>query len=286
MAQMAAIHMFPKMDKVKPPVDLTIASTSYPIGVNISEALNQQMGIDADNVDIYAACSGVGRGFDYVRKYAKNGQGIFIDASERHQKHVWDLREEGSMQEDPGLSQLLLSDNAVAMYFVYGKDLTVLASDTKDLGHSEFITGPYDRSILTGNYIEEPAGTGVMYSDKLQQQGRGMLRLAHSAVPDLIAKTVREAGLKPDDIDAVITHQPSIHLLRTMRDRLATMGFAPEKFVIDIQDGNFSSASVLKAFYRAMREDRIRKGGKVVLATIGAGVTSSVAILEVNSGLI
>jgi len=59
-----------------------------------------------------------------------------------HSRNVWDLREEGGIQKDPGLSQLLLSDAAVAMYFVNGKDLTILASITKDLGHPELITGP------------------------------------------------------------------------------------------------------------------------------------------------
>ena len=285
MAEIATLHMFPRMKTVPPPVDLTIASTSYPLGVNISAELNKQMGIDADNLDIYAACSGAGRGLDYVGKYVREGQGVLLVESEMHSRNVWDLREEGGIQKDPGLSQLLLSDAAVAMYFVNGKDLTILASITKDLGHPELITGPYDRRLLTGNYIEEPAGTGVMYSPKLQQDGKGMFMLVRAAIPDAIEETVLGAGLTPDDIDLVITHQPSIHLLEVMQKRLAKKGFAPEKFVFDMQDGNFSSGSTTKATHRAMREGRIHKGSKVVVATVGAGITASVAILEFHSTL-
>jgi 3-oxoacyl-[acyl-carrier-protein] synthase-3 len=285
MAKIAILHMFPRMREVPPPVDLTIASTSYPLGTNISAELNKEMGIDADNFDIYAACSGAGRGFDYVREYAREGQGILIVASEMHSSKVWNLREEGGVQGDPGLSQLLLSDGAVAMYFVYGKDLTILTSTTKDLGHPELITGPYDSALLTGRYIEEPAGTKVMISRRMQQQGKEMFMLVRTAIPDLIEKTVIGAGLKPSDIALVITHQPSIHLLRTMQKHLAQKGFDPEKFMYDMEDGNFSSASVLKALYRAMLEGRAKKGDKIVVATVGAGVTASVVIFDLKSGL-
>jgi len=85
-----------------------------------------------------------------------------------------------------------------------------------------------------------------MYSPKLQQDGKGMFMLVRAAIPDAIEETVLGAGLTPDDIDLVITHQPSIHLLEVMQKRLAKKDLLPKSLFLICRTAIFLPAQPQK----------------------------------------
>jgi 3-oxoacyl-[acyl-carrier-protein] synthase-3 len=284
MAEAAALHIFPHRGNI--PVDTTIVSSTYPIRIaepNIgqAEALNRELGIAGEAIDFHGACAGTVEALVHLWEHEKQykGKRILLIASEKHTDKVYDLREKGAAQRDPSLSQLLMSDGAVAMYFVYGEGLTVLAGKTIDLEHRNLIRAPYDRNLLAGNYIEIPDG-GVPFWPKMLQKGEEVSDLLEQSIQIPVEELLATANLKPQDISLIIPHQPSLSLLKKLQAKFETMGFSEKQFVIDIQDGNFSSASVPKAMEKSIREGRLKKGDIALCVQLGAGMAISLAVVQ------
>ncbi len=205
------------------------------------------------------------------------GKSILIVSVDKHQEHVFDLRN-GGAKNDPALSQTIFSDGASAVRFTYGEDLIVLASAEVELGFADSLKLDDQGTLRVAPFLVRPkAGIPLSESGKIEQQGRTVYGAVTRAVPDLIAQTVEEAGLKPDDIDLIIPHQASIHVLNTLQTRLKDY---PDKVFIDIENGNFSSASIPKAMREAMRQSMILKGDTVVLVGFGAGLFAAVAVVR------
>lgn len=98
----------------------------------------------------------------------------------------------------------------------------------------------------------------------------GMVGSAHMAM--------EESGLKLDDLDLVVPHQPNGHMLDEVRERL---GIAEEKWVRTVETtGNTSSPAVAIALDRARREERIDEGARVLLVAVGGGHTAGYAMLR------
>lgn len=90
--------------------------------------------------------------------------------------------------------------------------------------------------------------------------------------------TLEPLGLKPDDIDLIVPHQPNMRIL----ERVARLMRVPlERFAIEVETiGNVGGASVAIALDRAFVAGRIEPGMKVLLLTAGAGFTAGAAMLE------
>ena len=101
--------------------------------------------------------------------------------------------------------------------------------------------------------------------------GQAVFKLAVRTIPDLIKKTVAQAGWTLDDIDRIVPHQANLRIIESM---VAQLNLPMEKFVVNIQEyGNTSAASVPLALYEAVQAGQIRKGDRIVLAAFGGGFT-------------
>ncbi len=272
--QMALIALEEAMKK-KRNAGLIIATTSYP-DRNLSQSLvNAKNYFPLLNIDIYAACSGFTRGLSFIKAHEMDfmGHSVLIVASEKYSDKVFDLRK--GAESDPSLAQTIFSDGAVAIHFVYGKDLRILSAKNQRLP-SELagsIRMPIDRSRMKPIYIEEPVPQSQ--SGKFEQDGRTVYRAVIDNVPRLIRETIKAARLREGDIKLVIPHQGSGHIVEGLQDRLPNLNVFR-----DVSDGNFSSASIPKALYKAREEGLIHRGDKVVLAGFGAGLFASVVVVE------
>lgn len=272
----------------KSEVDAVLFSSSYPAGFNLAERMIQDLGISADgNMEIGAACSGFARGLAFIKEHEylfKNKDIIFV-ASEKYSDTCADLRTPQG-KEDPSHAQLLFSDGAVALNFVYGKDLEVLSFTNFSLP-SEDICMPIDDSKKIGNYLSED----VPYSaDFFRQNGTAVLKTVAKTIPSLVDDVIKMAGLEQEEIKFVFPHQPSRHVLHALSER------SPEyTYLSDFQDGNFSSASIPMTLkksiegrahkaYRAGKEIEgdfsLKKGDRAVLAGFGAGFFASLVVVE------
>ena len=111
-----------------------------------------------------------------------------------------------------------------------------------------------------------------------RMRGTRLYKLAVHKVEKLVAELLDQAGLKTSDIDLVVPHQPSGPGLQAMRARL---DFPPE-CIIDVigQYGNCIAASLPIALSHADATGRLKRGDKVMMIGMGAGVSIAGTILE------
>lgn len=117
-----------------------------------------------------------------------------------------------------------------------------------------------------------PSENGHFWMD-----GKAVYEGVREIVPGLITNAIGGAGLETQQIRMVIPHQASRHMIEALAKRLTGL-----QIYSDLEDGNWSSASVPKAMLKALNEGAIASGDKIVLAGFGAGLFASVAVIQLN----
>lgn len=273
------------INKIDSKFDFLIFTTTYPTGEHLSTKASCFVKPSPfKTLDIHAACSSFVYAFDYIREYEDwfQSKRVLIVSAEKISPTVPDLK---NGEEDPSLCQTLFSDGAVAVSFVYGRDLKILAIKNYEFNHEESralkIPVDYDliyQSLGFGKvkFIWGPTPDG----DKIEMDGKGVYEAVVGKMPGLITETIFDADLSLSDINLIIPHQASRHILNGIAKRLPPE--LADKTFYDVRDGNFSSAAIPKAWMRAQEEGRIKSGDKIVLATVGGGLFASVAVVEVG----
>ncbi len=260
-------------------VDAIFVSTSYPIGKNVSLEIGNRLGIKIQpelHLDIHAACSGFVRGLAYMKEHEKEFQGkkVLFVATEKYSDTLVDLRKKGGSEIDRSIAQTIFSDGATAIIFRYGIDIHVLEYENIKLPEkfNNYLRMPIDRTLMVMPFIEEPIpNSSSLY---LEQDGPHVFQRMLSYVPAL-NKRVVEKGIQPSDIKLVIPHQASGPMINGLEEKMSDFTLFK-----DLEDGNFSSASIPKALMRAIREGKIQRGNKILLSAFGAGLFASSAVIE------
>jgi len=105
----------------------------------------------------------------------------------------------------------------------------------------------------------------------LQMDGPAVFKHATIAFSQQINETLAREGLRPEDIDWVVPHQANERILRAVSKRV---GIPYDKFVVTISKfGNTSAASVSMALGWAADEGIFNEGDKIVVCSVGAGLT-------------
>ena len=221
-------------------IDAIFVATGFPERKPLSKRLNEHLKLNAQYTkDVHAACSGFVRTLTEIKQNEANfkGKRIMIVTSEKYSDKVFDLRQDG-FSADPSLAQTIFSDGATATIFVYGKDVTVLQAKNQllPLELSGAITMPLNYGLISDPNCVIVEEVPVSKSGKIEQNGPLVYEAVLRYIPNLIRKTVEEAGLEPRDIDLVIPHQGSIRMITGLEKKL------PEykgKIVLDVEEGNF-----------------------------------------------
>jgi 3-oxoacyl-[acyl-carrier-protein] synthase-3 len=105
----------------------------------------------------------------------------------------------------------------------------------------------------------------------VKQQGQQVFKYAvrkmYEATRDLLARN----NFTGDDVAVFIPHQANIRIINAAADRL---GIDASKVIINIQKyGNTTSATLPLATLDAITSGKLKKGGLVVFAAVGAGYT-------------
>lgn len=257
------------------------ASTSYPIGKNVSHRIGYHLELHPKrNLDIYAACSGFVLGLAYMKEHEAEFQGkkVLFVATEKYSHTLVDLPD-GGIDIDPSMAQLIFSDGAAACTFEFGKDIRVLGFENKTIKLSETFANcirmPIDQSLMIEPFLAIPIPYPA--SGKFEQKGPSVIRGIKSNVPGLNKIVIENAGPQASDINLVIPHQASVQMIDSLTENLP--GYTLFK---DLENGNFSSASIPKALARAIKEGRVQKGDKHLWSAFGAGTDlfASSAVIE------
>jgi len=110
--------------------------------------------------------------------------------------------------------------------------------------------------------------------------GKAVFNSASAMVPSLIGSLLTKSGFRPRDVDRVIPHQPSVHLLR----RIAELSDLPfEKFYTNMDRlGNTVAATIPLALWDAREAGLLEHGHLVLFASAGAGMTAGAALMRWN----
>ncbi len=131
------------------------------------------------------------------------------------------------------------------------------------------------RGCGTRHHPNDPTTTDK--DNLFQMQGPGVYKMALRRVPPIIGGLLQEVGLRPQDIDVVVPHQPSGPGMKAYEK----LGFHTDQIVNIIGEyGNCIAASLPMALASAHRQGRIQRGDLVMMLGTGAGLSIAGMIIR------
>ena len=115
-------------------------------------------------------------------------------------------------------------------------------------------------------------------SYRIYMDGQELFKRAVKKIVECGKRALDETGLTVDDIAVFVPHQANARIIEAACERL---GMPMDKTILNINKvGNTVAASIPLALHEAVSEGRINRGDNVLLASYGAGLTWSGAVLE------
>ncbi|MEM7697961.1 MAG: beta-ketoacyl-ACP synthase III [Verrucomicrobiota bacterium] len=112
----------------------------------------------------------------------------------------------------------------------------------------------------------------------LAMQGREVFKHAVNAMKRASIDAIDAAGLSSRDIKLLIPHQANLRIIDAIVERLEID--REDVFINLDRYGNTSAAAVAIALDEAHREERVKRGDKILLVAFGAGLTWASAVIE------
>jgi 3-oxoacyl-[acyl-carrier-protein] synthase-3 len=131
---------------------------------------------------------------------------------------------------------------------------------------------------MTGSLLDFRDGTGSWPT--LVQEGQSVFRWAVWEMVKVAKLTLEAAGVKPEELSALVTHQANERIIDEMAKQLAL----PETVVIAkdiITTGNTSAASIPLAMHALLAEGRIKSGDLALQIGFGAGLAYGAQVVVV-----
>lgn len=137
----------------------------------------------------------------------------------------------------------------------------------------------YIRIPVGGTRFPNSQSAHYPYEDYFfQMDGKKVYEFTISVIPETAEKLIKQADLKPEDVDWIVLHQANRRIIDTVAKRLK---LPIEKFIINIDRyGNTSSASIPIALDEAARSGKIREKDKVMMIGFGGGLSWGGVIFE------
>jgi 3-oxoacyl-[acyl-carrier-protein] synthase III len=112
----------------------------------------------------------------------------------------------------------------------------------------------------------------------VKQEGQTVFKFAVTKTVEMCERLLARNKLTPADIDLFVSHQANRRIITSAAERL---GLPADKVVINIERfGNTTAATIPLALNDAVNEGRLRKGDRVLLASVGAGFTVGAMLMR------
>ena len=239
-------------------VDLIVVATSTPDFVfpSVAALLQHKLGISngCPAFDVQAVCSGFSYALTTAEKFIRAGDhccALVVGAEVFSRLLDW-------------------SDRGTCVLFGDGAGAVVLeASDTPGIHASALHADGSQSGILS--VPGQVAGGQVVGDAFLRMDGPAVFKVAVKALADVADEVIALAGFSPADIDWLIPHQANFRIIQATARKL---GMRDDQCVATVADhGNTSAASIPLALDIAVRDGRIQRGQRVLLAGVGGGFT-------------
>lgn len=132
--------------------------------------------------------------------------------------------------------------------------------------------------IRGGGIRRHPLDPSMQRTDYLfHMDGPGVYKLARRRAALVVARALKDAGFKPEEVDVVVPHQGSGPVVES----LSHYGFPADRVVNVVGEyGNCIAASIPMALHDTVTSGRIQRGHSVFLGGTGAGLSIACAVLR------
>jgi 3-oxoacyl-[acyl-carrier-protein] synthase III len=131
---------------------------------------------------------------------------------------------------------------------------------------------------MTGSLLDFRDGTGSWPT--LVQEGQSVFRWAVWEMVKVAKQALEVAGVKPEELSALVTHQANERIIDEMAKQLAL----PESVVVArdiVTTGNTSAASIPLAMHALLAEGQIKSGDLALQIGFGAGLAYGAQVVVV-----
>ena len=225
--------------------------------------------------DFNLACSGYIYGLSIAKgliagKIAKN---VLFIASETYSKHIND---------NDMTNRLIFGDGATATIIEECETEHIHEFALGTDGNEEVIIipngGMKNRYDKDAPLIEDDAGNKRTAND-MYMNGEEVFSYSLDIIPKITLEALAKNNMTVDDIDCAIFHQTTKYMMNHWRRKLK---IPKEKFYIDILNtGNTVASSIPFGIKSALDKKIIKKGDKILMATIGGGYSFGALVLTI-----
>lgn len=249
-------------------IDLVITATSSPERVLPATASLIQRNLGMRPVgafDLNAACSGFVYGLAMAAQFVEAGvyRNVLVVGAEVYSRLLdWD-------------------DRTTCILFGDGAGAAVVQQSSEPGGILGWVLGndgsAADTISVRGIGAPPDENPTIAESPYLVMQGSTVFKMAVRAIIDSTKQVVSDAGLSLDDIDLLIPHQANVRIIHNAAE---TLGMSDERVFVNVDRyGNTAAASIPIALCEAVELGRVQEGQRIVLTTVGAGISwASMAI--------
>ena len=266
MAFQASVEAIRRSGLVPKDIGAILLATTTPDVVMPSTAciLQDMLGLHGiPSFDINAACSGWLYGLSVAKGLIATGiaDNILVAGVE--------------------MQSQLLDKTDMGTYFLFGDGAGAAVVSSKRQGHA------IKQAVLTadakGLHLAKRAVPGYKIplgienlNPWIKLDGHAMFRFATGGFATIIQEVIAKSGWKLEEVDRVVPHQANSRIIKAAAQKC---GIPFEKFHINIgRVGNTSSASIPLALIDLEKD--LAKGDKLVLCSVGAGVTCAAISVE------
>ena len=169
----------------------------------------------------------------------------------------------------------LFSDGAAAF---------VIEKTEKEIGVIDAIQktwseGAHSTEIRGGLSNFHPKNYSEMTKEEymFDMNGKTVLSLSISKIPELMKNFLKNNGMKVSDIDMTVPHQASVAMPLVMQK----LGIEKDKFLDEVKEfGNMVSASVTITLVHGLENGRIKSGNTILLIGTAAGLTTNMMLIK------
>ncbi|AFL69145.1 ketoacyl-ACP synthase III [Sulfurospirillum barnesii] len=278
MAYQASEKLFSENNIDKSEIDFILLCTQTPDYFLPTTActLQSRLGLSTScgALDFNLGCSGYVYGLSLAKglingNMAKN---VLLITSEAYSKH---------MHSKDKKNRTIFGDAATATIVSTTGNLKIgnFSFGTDGRGSENLIvkTGAFKFHDMM-DFDENEAIEKDHFPNNLYMNGAEVFKFSMDTVPKLVKDTLEKNALSKDDIDQFIFHQANKFMLDTLK---TISKISNEKFIYSIDDvGNTVSSTIPIALNRAIKENKVNKKDKVLLAGFGVGYSWAGCVLE------
>lgn len=253
----------------KDDIELIIVATATPDRKAPSTAAIVQNKLKAYNAaafDINAVCSGFLFAMSVASQYIASGvyNNVLVIGADTFSKITDWTRRDAVFFGDGAGAVVLSSGNVTEGFLAY----RLYTDSSKDMfGFT-----------IPGGGSEIPLNNENLNEQYFQMDGKAVFNSATKALPKAINQVLTDTGLKIEDIDIMIPHQPSIRILQKTAE---IIGLPFEKVMTNMDRYANTSGGTIPILLDEVNKSGILKKGSIVLfAAVGSGWTYGASIIK------